>query len=77
MHKRKMPGKYQRALRKRNIPKPEDVARIYCEENRDPSDGLIKVKINEKIGEFFFVFFVFLYTPMIFEILQAIRTLFR
>ena len=52
-----MPGKYQRALRKRNILKPEDVARIYCEENRDTSDGLIKVKINEKIGEFFFFFF--------------------
>ena len=60
MHKRKMPGKYQRALRKRNIPKPEDVARIYCEENRDPSDGLIKVKINEKIGEFFLFFLFFL-----------------
>ena len=45
-----MPGKYQGALRKRNKLKPEDIARIYCEENIHPSDGLIKVKINEEIG---------------------------
>ena len=52
MRRSSMPGKYQGALRKRNKLKPEDIARIYCEENIHPSDGLIKVKINEEIGTF-------------------------
>ena len=40
----------KRNLRDRNILKPEDKARAFCIENKDPADGLLKVKINDRIG---------------------------